>query len=271
MSQFLEKILNVWTLLIVNVLIIFAAELTGEGKFFFDTGLIHGIAVVFILLGFSRIYVHYPSYDPVLENLVHCSLAALAVFSLSHVVEFLSYTFTNHSEDSIFANVGNFYIISLLLIILGAEFFIKAHDRKAKPVFFWFLNVMIFFQFFIILLFLMKDNIVSLEPDSPILYAYITATIVFTVLGVLKLKRIEKLVSISKMFVSYLIVALVLIGFSAIQNISYEVLEQALHFPQFQIIYLSHFTFYIALSLMFLAFTHFQNLSGVYKDAVKEG
>lgn len=67
-------------------------------------------------------------------------------------------------------------------------------------------------------------------------------------------------------FVNYLAISIGMVVFAALPNIFYELMEDKLNIPELQIIYLSHFTFYAALSIIFLAFGRLSNLAGVYKD-----
>ena len=66
-------------------------------------------------------------------------------------------------------------------------------------------------------------------------------------------------------FVNYFIAAFVLIAISALQYVLYDKLLD-LGMPMLQVVYLSHFLFYGALSLIFLAFARLTNLGGVYGD-----
>lgn len=264
MTSLVEKIFNFWTLLALNIVIILAAEFTGGGTFFYDTGLVHAIAVFFIILSESRVFVHYHTHDQYLEKLVHTSLIAMAVLAVSHFVEFISYMVLKFHEDAVFANVANFYIISLLLITLGAQMFIDKHDQNRR-IFSKIIIALILFQAFVICLFLARDELITLETRSPGVLIYIAGILIAAALTIYKLARIKRLVSISRPFINYLIAAVALIAVSAIQNILYEFFEETLGMPQYQIIYLAHFEFYIALSFFFLSFVRISKLGGLYQ------
>ena len=85
-----------------------------------------------------------------------------------------------------------------------------------------------------------------------------------------RLFKIRKSVSIMRGFTSYLIGAFVLVAIAALQYIWYDALQDA-GVPYLQIIYISHFLFYGALSLMFLAFQHIANLGGMYSQIGEVG
>lgn len=260
--QAIEKIFNPWVLLALNAAIIFATELVGGGKLFFNTGLIHAVAVAFIILSVSRIYSHYHTFDAFLERLVHAALFAMTIFAFSHLAEFLSYTVFHLKEDAIFANVANFYIASMLFMALGAEYFVRTHDHKNKWATYA-IGAVILAALALIPVFMLRDNLASLDTDEPMFFIYLAAIVVSTIFTMVELVRIRRLVSMTRDFVSYLLAATALIGLSAVQNISYDFLEK-IGLPNYQIIYTSHFAFYGALSLMFLAFVRLANLPGIY-------
>lgn len=145
---------------------------------------------------------------------------------------------------------------------LGAEYFIKKHNHKKAIVTyvisFFILAALVFIPFF-----MLRDDLPSLEPDEPMFAIYFVAVLATTIFTIIKLLNIRRLVSITREFINYLIATTALVGFSAIQNVAYDILEE-LGMPDHQIMYTSHFAFYGALSLMFLAFVRLANLPGIY-------
>lgn len=265
----LDKLFNPITLLVINAIIILLAESVGGGAFFYTSGIIHIIALLFIVLAITRVYFHYYTYDPVLEKFLHASIAALLVFGASHIVEFLSIIVLKTYQDTTFASVAQFYMASILLITVGTEIFLRKHDRRSY-LFIGFLSSVIAFLFGFTAFILKNDQFISLEPDEPVVYIYMTALIAIGILGVWQMIRIKKLVPIMSGFVNYLTVAIGMVVIATIPNIFYEVMEHGLGIPEMQVTYLSHFTFYAALSVLFLAFGRLSTLGGIYKDLDEE-
>lgn len=129
MSEKLDKFFTPRSLLIINAAIILFSETMGN--LFLETGTIHFIAVLFIILAVSRIFIHYYTFDPVLEKFIHASSLALLFFAGSHFMEFLGYKLLNLPEDALFANVVNFYLISILFVIIGTELFLRIYYRRS--------------------------------------------------------------------------------------------------------------------------------------------
>jgi hypothetical protein len=264
MTKF-EKVLNPWVLLSINVFIILATELSGS--FFIDKGTVHLIAILFVVLGISRVFVHYDAYDRYLRLLIKGGTAALIIFSVSHLIEFLGYTYFKIYEDAIFINVVNFYIMSMLVVAVGAEYFLRTLKKKSAVATNIFITGIVALFVLTVLIFLNKVS-VSLEPDELAIYFYAALVLVVFFLSVSRLIKIKKHVSIMVGFIDYFISAFVLITISALQFVFYDVLK-GLGMPVIQVIYVSHFLFYGALSFIFLAFARLANLQGIYQEAQK--
>jgi len=262
-STKLEEVLNYRVLLLINIAIIAVAELGGHS--FEETGIIHLIAIVFVALGISRIFVHYDAYDRYLRLLIRGGSLALFVFSASHLLEFLGYVYFKVYEDAIFVSVVNFYIASMLAVTVGAEYFLHTLKKNSTAMIRILITSMIVFLSLALLIFFQKI-LVSLGLDTPTPYIYAILVLGVSFLSVNRLLEIKKHVSIMTGFVNYFIAAFILITVSALQYVFYEATGR-MGIPDFQIIYTSHFLFYGALTLMFLAFVRLTNLGGVYKEA----
>jgi hypothetical protein len=225
------------------------------------------IAVFFIALAIVRIFVRYYSYDPILEKFFQASLAALFVFTISHIVEYFSMSmgaFVNYS-DHVLVNTVNFYLISLLLIAIGAEAFLKVHDSRSAMQIRVLIGLIVTFVV-LIFVFTTKTDLISLELDEPTPYIYTLLVFAFGLMTLMKVKRIGKYVAISTGFTRFLLVAISLIMLSTVPYIFYDLLEETFGLPIYQIMYLSHFLFYAAVSWVFLAFGRIKISGGVYAD-----
>lgn len=269
MTEKLDKVFNPFSLILINFLIIGAAELLGGGLLLYESGAIHAIALFFIGLSLTRVFLHYYSYDQFLEKFLHATLAALFVFAIAHLVEFLSIMILKEYPDSTFSHVINFYTISIFLIIIGAELFLRRRDNGSRALV-WFVGAGISSLLVFSGLIFSGKFIPSLEPESALPGIYFSIVSASFVLGFIKIWRIRKLVSIVRGFCNYLLGSLFLIFVATLPNIFYEFIEEAMAVPEYQLVYVSHFTFYAALSIMFLAFGQVANLGGVYAAIKKD-
>jgi hypothetical protein len=248
-------------LLGVNLAIILLAETLRGGRYFYDTGLIHIPVSLFVLLASTRIFGRYYLYDPVLKKFLGWSLAALSILLLSHGIEFADQNLgLQWPASAVYGGVISFHLTALLCIAVGAFHILKAYGRMRFASFWLVLSALVGVVSFLASLAAYVGLIPSVPPLLYMLIAFAAgvATCVPTL-------AISRLVPVLKEFSLYLTGALVFIvaaaGTDALHLVAkgeYVVYQQAT--------YMSHFAFYAALSLMFLAFGKLSNLGGVYRD-----
>lgn len=267
MRNILDKIFSPLSLILINIGIILAAEFVGGGLFFYETGMIHAVAILFIILAASRFFYHTYTYDPIFEKLVHATIAASVVFAISHIYEYANMMISHSYKDATFANVVNFYLIGFILIAIGAESFLRIIGHRSTYLIKLFSITILAFTILIIL-FTVNDKLISLRSErlAPSLYSFMI--VIIGALGIGIVREIKKLVPISAGFSNYLISSLVLITFAMIPYIFYELIEERFYYygiRNYQIIYISHFAFFAALSFLFLAFTKL-SWGGIYAE-----
>lgn len=262
----LDKIFNWKSFLAMNAIIILAAEFVGGGELFFKSGLIHLVALTFVALVVARIFLHYYTYDPILEKALHFILAALFVFAVSHIAEYASYRIWNY-DDAMFANVINFYLISLAMISFGIEYVFFIHNSKRSFAMLLLPITAVALAVFAVALFFNR-GLVSMDLDEGFVGVYAVLLIWLGALGFWELNRIKALMPMTATFVHWMKGSLSLIGLAAAILIAYEPLEKA-GLPTIQIIYSSHFLFYLGMSAAFMAFSHFSHLGGILGEAEK--
>lgn len=261
----LEHALNHWVLLAANILIVIIVEATGT--FFAMNGLIHLIAVFFVAIGLTRIWTHRDVYDHFLQPLIHFSIFALVILALSHVVEYFSFRSPMLTHETIVANVVNAYLIAFLIIIAGTENFLRRlHTQYRTIMFVAFVSIAIFSSLFV--LFLIAPQLIQLQEMSWALYGYLFFILLISIFCIWRLSLLKNHVPMMKNFVNYFIAAIVLICSVALFSILEELIT-TIGVPFIQIIYINHFLFYGALSLMFLAYEQVMHLKGLYSDLEK--
>ncbi len=246
----------------LNIVIIIAAELSGE--FFLDSGIIHAIALVFVVAAFVGVFTQYYIADPISQKFLRLSSVALLVFAASHVVEFLGYRVFDMEEDAIFANVVNFYCISILLIMAGIEVIASAHEKRSAFIR-WAIRFCIALFAALIAVNIENDEFISLDPDSSALYLYGAGVALLYCVGLWRILSV-KAITVLIVFVNYMNIGLALIVLSILPNMLYSVLEEGLKLSDYQIIYFAHFTFFAALSYMLVAFRKLGALKGIYAE-----
>ncbi len=255
-----EKLFNHWTFLFLNLTIVVLVEMTGT--FFMSTGLIHLIAIVFIVLGIGRIFVHYEVYDQFLKPLIYGGIVTLILFAISHVLEYAGYAVFYLPYGTIAVNVVNFYLMGLLMIALSVVYFLKRLE-KGLAIYGYILALGMVITLLAMIIFYLRPGLVNLSPSSWMMYLYTLAVVGVTALGIGWLRRLKKHVSILTNFIDYFNAALVMIAISAMFYVLNELLAK-IGVEYMQIMYISHFVFYGALSLIFLSFVRLSRLGGIY-------
>lgn len=250
----------------INALIIIATEFSG--RLFFDSGIIHVIALFFVVVAAVPLARNYFLADPIFKKFLSASILAFFLFSSSHISEFIQYHLSQEYNDHIFAITVNFYLTSILFMMLGSEIFIRAYSgyhssRLPFAVMGVFIAALIFFSF----LFSLRPGAISLGPEGAAPYIYGVAAMILAFLFWRRISRLKKSLNSSFAgFFGFLRIMLVFVAISIFFNIFYEFMEEWAGIPEYQIVYLSHFFFYGGLSIMFLAFEELLKVGGVLKD-----
>ncbi len=272
MKKLLTRIIKPWTMAVANIAIIIAVELSDGGKFFVETGLIHGVAILFIFLAIGVLFLPYQLYDQYAKKFLWGEILAMLIFASSHITEFLSYKIFDIHEDAVFANVANFYIISILVMLVGSEMFFKAYHRGRTKLFLWLYGLSAAIFAFLVVFNVLNDDIISLEKMGAYLSFYIISIIGFGFLGMTVAAKF-RVVSIVAPFVRYFRISLFFIIMATLINVFYVILEETLGVPDYQIINFAHFSFYAALSGMIVSLSKLSSdlshLGGMY-SAVRE-
>lgn len=251
--------------LVLNTLIIVLAQTLDGGTLLYNTGIIHIIALGFVGLALIRVFYHYYTYDPILEKFIHATLAAMGIFAFSHIVEFLSMTVLHQYADAVYINVANYYLISLLVISLGTEYFLGvlySHSPRMNRVIYALIAGLVLLSGALII----NDRLISLNVGSYTPIIYTVATLAVIVFNLYKMRQIKRGVDFMPGFVNYLSVSIVLIGVAALSNVYYVFFTDIFNLPEYQAVYFSHFAFYIALSFLFLAFGKVSHLGGMLEE-----
>lgn len=263
----IDRIFNPAILIFINLLIIIVVETVDEGKFFFKTGLIHLIILPFIALIISRIFYHHYTHDPLFEKFVHGTLAASSLFALSHIFEYISMHIYNMPEDMIFAGVINLTLAGFIVIAISAESFLRIIANRSI-----YLTALLFTALFSLLgtsvLFLYYPTIISFDVNSTS-YLYTLLLIACAFIGLSIVLKMKNIVPASNAFINLLLPSLLMVLISTLPYIFHEFIKNWSAFvSEHQIIYLSHFIFSIALSLLFIAFTKL-DWSGIFEEVRK--
>lgn len=252
-------------LIAINVVIILVAQFAGGGYWFASTGLVHGAAVLFVLLAATKLYTRPLFTDPELRRFTTMNLLALGVFGLSHVMEYVGYNYLKLSSDTLYANVINLYLASLMFMIVGAHSIMVRRDKQAR-IFSWLLSLAGLLLCLLMIYFVANDKVVSLDSDVSLL-PWVYAVVIMAVAGTafISLGKLTKMMPMVRPFSKIMTIASVFVLLATIPEVFSKGLMDNVGVSPVQVLYLSHYGFYIGLSVMYLAFEKLK-VGGVYGD-----
>lgn len=261
------KFLNIYTLFIVNLAVIAAAEFVGGGRYFYDTGLIHLIEVVFAGLVILRILNRYYLQDVFFKKFLKLSLMAFAVLTITHVFEYLWIKFSSLNQVVVETGVVGLYFASFLFLIAGLDFVLRIARRK-PDINLGLPSIILFLVVVFSIVFMAGGAPILGENIKAFLYVYLALVAALGIFAIAMSLKIKKVLPLLKGFVNYLIPGIIFIIIASLLE-SLEILEFST-INEIQTTYFAHFAIYFALSFMFLGFGKLLSLGGIYEDIKKE-
>lgn len=260
-----ERFFSTHLLLAVNLAIIASAQIFGGGRLFYESGLIHVPVTLFVLLAAARLFGRYYLYDPVLRSFLRACLAALAVLLISHTVEFAAQNLDlPWSHAATFSAVVAFHIMSVLVLAYGTIHVLTAY--RALPASFDWIPGILFVGVSVYVATLALEH--GLSGGVPP-FSYVLLAMGVCAVEVAALMKLASAAPALKEFSRAMIAAVVLIGAAAVMD-TFHLVAIGSPFLERQSTYMSHFAFYAAVSMMFLAFGRLQRLGGVYAELRQE-
>ena len=260
-----EKLFTSYVLITLNLVIILAAEFVGGGVYFAETGLVHGIAIVFVGLIIVRIFSDYAFSDHILRGFLKIQLAFFLFFGLVHVYEYLGLHFLMLSDEVVELSVAFSYLLWFIGVILALEFVFRIY-RKKSVILTAILSALLAIGF----LGLIGANISPAFAENlpawfPI--AILIGIVGFGVAGILSIRNIREIMPVFGEYSHYAIPAMVLVIFAAFS----EYFEstgtlQAFGISDTQNLYIAHFLVYAAASLLLIGFGKLKKPTGIYAE-----
>jgi hypothetical protein len=265
MAPFLDKIFSPIVLILLNLAIIKAAEFVGGGKFFAETGLIHGIVLVFVFLILARIFSEYAFGDYILKGFLKIQMAFFLFLGFVHIYEYLGVDVLVIKDSVVELSVTLFYLLWLIGNLIALEFVFRIYEKKS------FLKNSIFAGGFV----LVSVGIIALHAFSGLVEelpswtsdAILLAVVVLGVYSSLRILKIKEIMPIFNNFAIYTVPAIALVVLATFSEYSESVgFLSRFNISPTQNLYLSHFIIYAALSLLLIGFGKLKQPTGIYSE-----
>lgn len=260
-----EKLFTPYVLIALNVAIIFGAEFAGGGTYFAETGLVHAIAILFVVLIIVRIFSDYAFSDHILRGFLKIQLSFFLFLGLVHVYEYLGLHVYMLDEEVVELSAMASYLLWVLGLLLALEFVFRIYQKKSA-MFMTVLSLLLVGGF----VGLIVANISSAVAESlpawlPIVM--LIAIVGFGIAGILLSRKIVGIMPVFKEYSRYSVPAVILLILTAFA----EYFESTHYLNAFGIsdvqnLYISHFLIYAALSILLIGFGKLKKPQGIYAE-----
>ncbi|MBI4457920.1 hypothetical protein HY633_03080 [Candidatus Uhrbacteria bacterium] len=266
--KFLAKVRSDHVILfLLNVAIIASAQVLGDGRLLYDTGAIRFIAVLFVVLAAIRMFDNFFFSDPILRKIIRSALATTILFASTHTLFYAAGFALDLTRATLTLSMVNYYFAGLLILALGPAIALRGYFKSSELVNY---VSMIFVAVLPVLTAILSERNQSLRPTSFIFYLYLGVTLIVGPFTLSRILWVKRSFSPLKAFMTWIAWAVVFITTAASINVLNVVMETNIGIPAFQVEYLHLYAFFIAVSIMFLAFDEIKGIGGVYGDIRKE-
>ncbi|HAS85002.1 MAG TPA: hypothetical protein DCS23_02955 [Candidatus Yonathbacteria bacterium] len=260
-----EKLFTPYALIALNLAIILSAEFIGGGTYFAETGLVHGVAIVFVGLIIVRIFSDYAFSDYILRGFLKIQLAFFLFLGLVHVYEYLGLDVYMLNPEVVELSVMGSYLLWITGVLLAFEFVFRIYSRRTVAFVSVFSAVLIG-----VFLLLVGANISPSIADSLpewLPQVMLAGIVGFGIAGISAIRNIREIMPVFRGYSHYAIPAIVLISISAFsEHFESTGALEILGVSGVQILYISHFLVYAALSLLLIGFGKLKKPMGIYTE-----
>lgn len=241
----------------VNIAFILAAEFAGGGKAFYVQGLIHVPVLLFTLLACTRIFGRFNRFDPALKRFLTWTLVTLAIQLCAFAAHFVYRTFgPGWPVERVFGLIVSFQLASLLTLAFATFNVLQSYGklRLALP---WvitssFIGAIAFCA-------ALATFLGFITNIPPMLYMGLAAATGLAV--AVPLHSVEQLIPVLQDFARYVTASAVFLALGAGVN-TINLVAQGNEIITMQAAYVSHFTYFIAASFLFLGLGKIGNFGG---------
>lgn len=266
-SKLLNQLINWKTLAGIFVLIVLLSELIGGGVYFYHSGIIHLISVIYLLLIVLAV-VNMPNLKNSRFRMVFTGfILAAVILSFTHVIEYISSLFieTENFEMAMDLTVIGISIIAMILILVSIESAMHSIFINLKKFLFAQIMIVIIMGLGLTSIYFFPALLNSIQKIA--LWLVLNGMVIGGILSIESYRMANKF-SILKDFLKNISDGVILLTFSII----FECLE-IIKIPQLQPArgsLMSHYIFFLAISVVLLGFMKIYNLQGIYETPDSE-
>ena len=265
MLTFFDKLINPTLLIVLNILILVASEFVGGGTYFDESGMIHAVAIVFVVLIVIRILSDYAYGDAMLKTFSKIQVGFFLFLGIIHVYEYLGLNVLPMRAEIVEFSVLSAYLLWFLGNVIALEFMFRSYTKRAT---FWCIPGCLLTGLLTVYLVWLNfsHNLIDALPSwAP--HAALFAVFALAIGTSVALSRLKVIMPIFENYGKYAIAANVfvaIVAFSEYTEATGILTDRG--FSATQNLYLSHYPVFIALSLLLVAVGKFKRPTGIYAD-----
>ncbi len=260
-----EKLFTPYALIALNLAIILSALLAGGGEYFAESGLAHGIAILFVALIIVRIFSDYAFSDYILRGFLRIQMAFFLFLGLVHVYEYLGLDVFMFNAEVVELSVMGSYLLWILGILLALEFVFRIYSQKSAM--FTVILYTLLIGCFSVLVFASLSPVVAKSLPEWFPLIILSGIVGFGVISILAMVKIREIMPVFADYSRYAIPATILVILAAFSEY-FESTSYLLTFgiSHTHVLYFAHFFVYIALSLLLIGFGKLKKPKGIYAE-----
>lgn len=260
-----DKLINPLVITLLNIVLVVATEFAGGGTFFSDTGLVHGIVVVFVVLIVVRILSEYAYGDGLLKTFSKIQVGFFLFLGLIHIYEYSGLNVFPIRDEIVELSVLVAYLLWFFGNLVALAFIFRSYYKKSA-VLFWTSSLVTGAITFGLLWLNISPTFVDILPTRASLVT-LALVIVLAIVISMALWKITKIMPIFRNYAMYAIPGTIFVVLASCSEYS-EATEFLGRFgvSSMQNLYLSHFAIFAGLSMLLIAVGKFKKPTGIYAD-----
>lgn len=260
-----EKLFTLPVLIAVNLVGILATEFVGGGTYFEETGLVHSIAILFVVLIIIRIFTDYAFSDHILKGFLKIQLGFFLFLGTIHVYEYLGLYVLNINDVVVESTAVLAYLIWIIGNIFAIQWVLRIYNKTST-------NLVPIFGLVIALV---ASLIIGMHIFSSAIHevpewvhgTILTFVVASAIFSIWRLNQMKKIMPVFAEYARYANPAIVLVTLAVFSEYSEsEGFLSIFGVSSTQNLYLSHFLIYAALSLLLIGFGKLKKPQGIYAE-----
>lgn len=260
-----EKMFTPYVLIALNLAGVLVTEFAGRGTYFAETGLVHAVTILFVVLILVRIFSDYAFSDYILKGFLKIQLSFFLFLGMIHVYEYLGLYVLNIADVVVESTAVLAYLVWLLGNIFAIEWVFRIYRQSSAKFLVIFGTAIALVSALVVALHVYSTSIHEIPEWTHGTTLFLVA--LSAVVTIWRLNQIKEIMPVFNNYAKYAVPAIILVTLASLSEYAEsEGFLNAFGISDVQNLYISHFLIYIALSLLLIGFGKLKKPQGIYAD-----